>query len=315
MEFLSDMPGLLKSLCEVHSPSGEEWKMKDFILEYIDKNSTAWVQKPIIVEGEHFQDCLILLFGNPKIAAFAHMDTTGFTVRYQDQLVPIGGPEVGGGEIVQGFDALGEIECTLLMDEDGYIRYQFGRGIATGTSLVYKSNYVDRKQHIQSPYLDNRIGIYNLLKVAETIEDGALVFSAWEEHGGGSVPFLVKYLYEKFRIDKMLVSDVTWATEGVHLKGGVVISYRDRSIPRRSFIDQIIKIAAENQILYQEEVEAHGASDGREIQASPYPIDWCFIGPPIENVHTNKERIEKSDLEWTIKFYKLLFQKILVSKI
>ncbi len=315
MKSSNDMPDLLESLCEVHSPSGEEWKMKDFLLDYIKRSSKGWVQKPRIVEGEDFQDCIILLFGKPRVAAFAHMDTTGFTVRYQDQLVPIGGPEVSGGEILQGFDALGEIECTLGMDEDGHIRYQFGRGIASGTSLVYKTNYLDRKQHIQSPYLDNRVGIYNLLKVAETIQDGALVFSAWEEHGGGSVPFLVRYLYEKFRINKMLVSDVTWATEGVHLKGGVVISHRDRSIPRRLFIDQIIKIASDNQILYQEEVEAHGASDGREIQASPYPIDWCFIGPPIENVHTNKERIAKSDLEWMIKFYKLLFQKIQVPKI
>jgi putative aminopeptidase FrvX len=238
------------------------------------------------------------------------MDTTGFTVRYQDQLVPIGGPEVLGNETLQGEDDLGEIECQLLLDDDGHVRYAFGRGITTGTCLVYKSKFLEDDQYIQSPYLDNRVGIYNLLKVAETLENGALVFSCWEEHGGGSVPFLVKYLYENFRINKMLVSDVTWVTEGVHFQQGVVISYRDRSIPRKSFVEEIIRTAKAHDISYQTEVEAHGASDGREIQASPFPIDWCFIGPPIEHVHTNHEKIAKSDLESMTVFYKLLINLV-----
>jgi len=304
------MPDLLKNLCDVQSPSGEEWRMKEFILEYIDQNSGSWKQKPKVVEGEEYQDCIILLFGNPSAAALAHMDTTGFTVRYQDQLIPIGSPEVEGGEILRGFDALGDIECKLHLDEDGHVRYQFGRGITTGTSLVYKSNFLLNNHFYQSPYLDNRVGIYNLLKVAETLDDGALVFSAWEEHGGGTVPFLVKYLYDTYKINKMLVSDVSWATEGVHLGKGVVISMRDHSIPRKTFVNQVIDIANKHHIQFQTEVEAYGSSDGREIQASPYPIDWCFIGAPIDHVHTNKEKLAKSDLDGMINFYKIIMQEI-----
>jgi putative aminopeptidase FrvX len=303
------MKDLLKRLCEVPSPSGEEWRMKEFIMAYVAEHQHLWKVKPTLVEGEDFQDCLMLIFGEPKIAAFAHMDTTGFTVRYQDQLVPIGGPEVFGDEILRGQDSLGEIECKLQLD-DGHVRYTFGRGIETGTSLVYACNFREHEDFIQSPYLDNRVGIYNLLKVAETLTNGALVFSCWEEHGGGSVPFLVKYLYDKFSIRKMLVSDVTWVTEGVRFQQGVVISFRDRSIPRKSFIQEIIDAANRQGIAYQTEVEAHGASDGREIQASPYPIDWCFIGPPIEHVHTNHEKIAKSDLDSMSIFYKLLMRNI-----
>lgn len=304
------MNDLLKRLCEVKSPSGEEWRMKEFVKTYVAENQHLWKTKPTLVDGEDFQDCVMLIFGEPKVAAFAHMDTTGFTVRYQDQLVPIGGPEVLGNETLHGEDDLGEIECQLLLDDDGHVRYAFGRGITTGTCLVYKSKFLEDDQYIQSPYLDNRVGIYNLLKVAETLENGALVFSCWEEHGGGSVPFLVKYLYENFRISKMLVSDVTWVTEGVHFQQGVVISYRDRSIPRKSFVEEIIRTAKAHDISCQTEVEAHGASDGREIQASPYPIDWCFIGPPVEHVHTDHEKIAKSDLESMTVFYKLLINLV-----
>ena len=304
------MSDLLKDLCDVQSPSGEEWRMKEFILDYTAKYSGSWNQKPKIVEGDEFQDCIILLFGNPSVAALAHMDTTGFTVRYQDQLVPIGSPEVKGGEILRGIDGLGEIECKLKLDDDGHVRYQFGRGISTGTSLVYKSNFVIGDYFYHSPYLDNRVGIYNLLKVAETLRDGVLVFSAWEEHGGGTVPFLIKYLYETYKIKKMLVSDVTWATEGVQLNKGVVISMRDQSIPRKKFVNQVINIANIHHIQFQNEVEAYGSSDGREIQASPYPIDWCFIGAPIDHVHTSQEKLAKSDLDWMINFYKIIMREI-----
>jgi putative aminopeptidase FrvX len=238
------------------------------------------------------------------------MDTTGFTVRYQDQLIPIGGPEVEGGEQLTGRDALGEIECWIELNEEYEMRYQFGRAIMPGTSLVYKSNFLEDGALITSPYLDNRVGIYNLLKVAETLENGALVFSCWEEHGGGSVPYLVKFLYEKYQISRMLVSDITWVSDGIDFEEGVVISYRDRNIPRKSFITKISELAFENQIPFQIEVEARGSSDGREIQQAPYPIDWCFVGPPVEHAHSNHEIVAKSDLNSMVSFYRILMDQL-----
>jgi len=301
------MSELLKKLCEVKSPSGLEVNMKEFILNYVNSHDLRWKVKPTIYHGEGFQDCIVLVFGKPKVAAFAHMDTTGFMVRYQDQLIHIGGPEVSGDEILTGKDALGEIECKLDINEEHQMHYKFGRAIISGTSLSYKSNYREDNEFIDSPYLDNRVGVFNLLKIAETLKHGALVFSCWEEHGGGSVPFLVKFLYEKFQINKMLISDITWVSEGVSFHNGVVISFRDKNIPRKSFIDKIISLTVENEISYQIEVEAYGSSDAREIQQSPYPIDWCFIGPPIENAHSDHEKISKKDLASMELIYKMLF--------
>jgi putative aminopeptidase FrvX len=304
------MSELLKSLCAVHSPSGEERNMKQFILSYIDTYSSKWKVKPQLFHGDQFQDCLVLVFGKPRVAAFAHMDTTGFTVRYQNQLIPIGSPEVEGGEKLIGFDSLGEIECLLDLNEEFQAHYHFGRAIMPGTSLTYKSNFVEDRTYINSPYLDDRVGLYNLLKIAETLENGALAFSCWEEHGGGSVPYLVKFLYEKYQISRMLISDITWISEGIVFEEGVVISYRDRNIPRKSFVEEITKLAIANQIPYQVEVEAHGSSDGREIQLAPYPIDWCFIGPPVEHAHSNHEIVAKEDLKSMISFYTILMKQL-----
>ena len=304
------MSKFLRSLCEVHSPSGEEVNMKHFILNFVNENLAKWKVKPQIFHGEEFQDCIILVFGKPEVAAFAHMDTTGFTVRYQDQLIPIGSPEVKGGETLTGSDELGVIECELVLNDHHQLYYKFGRAIISGTNLVYKSNFIEDPSYYYSPYLDNRVGIYNLLKIAKSLENGALVFSCWEEQGGGSVPFLVRFLYNKYRINKMLISDITWISDGVGFDDGVVISYRDKNIPRKSFVKCITNLAIENEIPYQVEVEAFGSSDAREIQISPYPIDWCFIGTPIENAHSNHEKISKKDLKTMIFFYQILMGQL-----
>lgn len=301
---------LLKELIEVHAPSGEEYAMKEFILDYIEKNKKNWKTKPTIHHGDDFMDCIVLSFGKPRTAVFAHMDTIGFTVRYHDQLVPIGGPDIETGYRLTGKDSLGLIDCELMVDENHHLSYRFGRGIQRGTSLVFKSNFRESKENIQSPYLDNRLGMYNALKLAASLTDGIIIFSCWEEHGGGSVPFLAKFIYEKYGVSQALISDVTWVTEGVLPGEGVVISMRDKHIPRRSYINKIISIASASPIPFQLEVEASGSSDGRELQMSPYPFDWCFIGAPEDNVHSPNEIVHKKDIEAMLLLYQLLLQKL-----
>ncbi|WP_155169702.1 aminopeptidase [Fulvivirga kasyanovii] len=306
---LSDI-NLLKQLCQIHAPSGNESGMKDFILDYVDQKKDKWVCQPEVFHGPELQDCVVLKFGSPKTAAFAHMDSIGFTVRYQNQLVAIGGPEVHSGYKLVGQDSLGPIECELEVNKDHQLFYKFGRAIDRGTDLVFKCEFEETDTEITSGYLDNRLGVFNLLKLAETLQNGVLVFSCWEEHGGGSVPMLVKFIYDKWQISQGLISDITWVTDGVYPGEGVVISMRDRNIPRKSYINRIIEIANSSDIPYQLEVEASGSSDGRELQISPYPFDWCFIGAPEENVHSPQEKVNKHDVICMIDLYKVLMENL-----
>jgi len=300
---------LLKDLCNVFAPSGNEVAMKDYIIEYVETQSVNWKVRPDVIHGPAFQDCLILKFGNPRTAIFAHLDSIGFTVRYENQLVPIGSPEAETGYMLVGEDGLGPIDCKLIEDE-GSLFYSFGRGIQSGTELVFKSDFRETEDYVQSCYMDNRLGVYNVLKVAEELQDGLIVFSCGEEHGGGTVPFLCKYIYEKHDVKQALVSDITWVTEGVKHGSGVAISMRDMSVPRRSYIDKIIALARQSGIPYQIEVERSGGSDGREIHASPYPIDWCFVGAPEGNVHSPDEIVHKKDIESMIALYAYLMENL-----
>lgn len=301
---------LLKRLCEVQAPSGHEKPLRDFLLQWIKKEKKNWKTKPTIVAGEEFQDCIILKFGKPRTAIFAHMDSIGFTVRYFNQLLSIGSPDAEMGTKLIGRDSLGPIECELEFDKENHAFYKFGRPIDRGTALTYKIDFRETKEYIETAYLDNRLGVYSALQVASTLKDGIIVFSCWEEHGGGSVGYLADYIYRKWKVRQALISDITWITEGVEHGKGVAISLRDRNIPRRSFVDKIIATAEKNRIDYQLEVEGMGSSDGGELQRSPNPFDWCFVGAPELNPHTPHEKVHKADIRSMISLYQLLMKEL-----
>ncbi|GGK57766.1 aminopeptidase [Rufibacter glacialis] len=302
---------LLRQLCQVHAPSGNEVKMKEFLLAYVQEKQDSWKTKPQIIQGEGFQDCLLLVFGKPRTVIFAHMDSIGFMVRYGRQLIKIGGPGLETGFELVGEDSQGKISCTLVVDEEEQeLHYDFGREIERGTELVFKCDFRETEETVQSCYLDNRLGVWNALQVAETLEDGIIAFGCWEETGGGSVGYLAKYIHETYGITQALISDITWVTEGVLTGEGVAISLRDSLIPRRSFVRKIIKLAQESEIPFQVEVESAGGSDGKELHYGNIPWDWCFIGAPEDNVHTPDEVVHKDDIYAMVALYKLLMQKL-----
>jgi|TARA_B110000908_G_scaffold102656_1_gene120952 putative aminopeptidase FrvX len=305
---------LLKELCGVHAPSGNEIAMTEYLLDYIEKNKKNWKVQPEIIYGDGFQDCIMLKFGNPTTAIFAHIDSIGFTVKYNKEIVKIGGPRTIEGTKLVGEDSQGKFECELLVIEyeDGPDRYEYilDREIDRGTDLVFKREFIETDSHVQSCYMDNRLGVWNALQVAENLENGVICFSCWEEHGGGSVGYLARHMYENWGVRQALISDITWITEGVTDGDGVAISMRDSGLPRRSYINRIIALAKQGGIKYQLEVENAGGSDGNALQKSPYPFDWCFIGAAEHDVHSPTERVNKADIIEMVKLYEYLMEHL-----
>ena len=300
---------LLKKMCSIHSPSGEEYNLSQFLLNYIDENKKTWKNIPKIYIGDAFQDNIILVFGKPRTAIFAHLDSIGFTVKYNNEIIKIGGPVSNEGIILVGEDSLGKIEGKIKR-KDNKLFIDFNRYIDRGTSLTFKMNFREKGNYIQSCYLDNRLGVWNALEQAKTLENGIIVFSSWEEHGGGSIGYLGKFIYEKYNVKQALISDITWITEGVIHGKGCAISLRDSGIPRKSYINKILDIIIPSNIPFQLEVEDAGGSDGNSLQKSEYPWDWCFIGAAEDNVHSPDEKVHKEDIRSMVNIYKELMEKL-----
>lgn len=301
---------LLQKLCSIHAPSGSEYLLTEFLLQYINEQKSGWKNTPKILAGGIFQDSIILVFGNPTTAIFAHLDSIGFTVGYGAQLIPIGGPNIENGYKLVGTDSKGAIECELFLDNENNPCYTFDREIDRGTTLTFKCNFKAEEGYVESCYLDNRLGVLNALEVAETLENGMICFSCYEEHGGGSAQFLGNYIYKHFGVYQALISDITWVTSGVQHGNGVAISMRDSGIPRRKYLNRIINIAQQCKIPFQLEVESTGGSDANVLHKSVAPFQWCFIGAPEDNVHTPEEKVAITDYDNMVKLYKSLMENL-----
>ena len=302
---------LLHSLCRLPAPAGNEAALARFVLDYVRQHHASWQHQPQIIADDRFQDCVLLVFGQPRTAVFAHLDSIGFTVRYGRQLVRIGGPQAEAGYRLVGRDSQGEIDCTLTVDEEtGELGYAFHRDLDRGTELTFYCNFRETETTVQSCYLDNRLGVWNALRLCETLEHGIIAFSCWEEHGGGSVAYLAKFIYETYGVRQALISDITWVTEGVLAGQGCAISLRDSLIPRRAYVDRIRAIAAASGIPHQLEVEGSGGSDAKELQHAAAPWDWCFVGAPEDHVHTPDELVDKRDIESMLALYQALMRQL-----
>ena len=298
---------LLESLCSIPGISGDESRIKDFILAYVQHSKKNWKVQPKIIAGPELQDGFLLVFGAPRVAVFSHIDTVGYTVAYGNGLVKVGGPSAKSKSKL--VDEKGRV-CSLYKDKQGKLSYTGKHVYERGTCLSYQPDFKESEDVIQSPYLDNRLGVFVALKLAETLEDGILAFTTYEEVGGGNAQVLGRYIYDRHQVHQALVADITWVTTGVQPGNGVAISTRDSGIPRRNYVKQIIALAEASGVPYQLEVESGGGSDGNVLQSSAYPFDWCFIGAAEDHVHSPTETVSKVDISSMIALYKHLLFKL-----
>ncbi len=84
----------------------------------------------------------------------------------------------------------------------------------------------------------------------------------------------------------------------------------DKGLMKFGVAKMVLDVLDDAKIPYQIEVESSGGSDGNDIQKSPFPIDWCFIGAPEDLVHTPDEKVHKSDIDSMLKAYRILMDAL-----
>lgn len=287
------------TLLALPGPSGDEGAVTEWLLSQVRQIAPGATWKRL-------GDNLLVLRGSPRAAIFAHQDTTGFTLGYRNELIPIGGPaprhddpirSVSPGEdgsVVRG-------RLRVEGDDERHSTYRLhpeGNAPAEpGTRWVYDRKPAREGGFIVSPYLDNRAGIWAALRALERCPDIAVAFSTGEESHGHGARVCARWLYDKHEITQSLIADITWHTEETPCGGGAVISLRDAYAPRQAYLHRVITLADESGLPYTKEIQSSGSSDGGHINRGSVPMDWVFVGAPEENPHSSLERAALSDLD------------------
>ena len=281
---------LLWELLALDSPSGDESPLADW-LEH-------WAARALPdARVERFGDTVLLQRGaKPSVAVFAHTDTTGWTLGYNSQLIPIGDPNGKIGDQVRpaGRPDNGN---TLRRDTDGVWKLKGKTDSPPGSCWVYADPAAQKSGEIQGPYLDNRCGVWAALTALQHCAEICAAFTTGEEESGGGAMVSARHLYETHGITLALIADLTWHTKHVKCGLGAAISLRDRSLPRRHYLSRVLTLAERSGRPFQREIESSGGSDGGAIERSGVPLDWVFVGAPEKAPHTAKERVRIADLQ------------------
>lgn len=284
----------LMTLLTLPGPSGDEGAL------------TEWLQAEVSAVAPdaaltRLGDSLLVTRGNPTLAIFAHIDTTGFTLGYHNELIPIGAPAARPGDPVRATVAAsgsGAARGTVrLQGRSEEPRLEPNGEAMPGTRWVYDREPVREGNWIVAPYLDNRAGVWCALRALERSVNLAVAFTTGEEQHGHGARVSAQWLYTRFGLTDALIVDMTWQTKDIRCGGGCVISLRDAYCPRQSYLSRVMSLADKSGIPYQKEIQSAGSSDGGHLLRSSVPVDWVFVGAPEQDAHTSEERALLSDLD------------------
>jgi len=285
---------LLTRIQAVPGPSGDEGRIADFLESHCGGIPGTTLRR--------IGDLVIATRGRPRVAVFAHVDTIGFTLAYKRTLAPIGGPRVDGGERIREVGSERTATIQLRNDPPGAWRLSV-KGAEPGGRWVFAEPLKIKKDQVSGPYLDNRAGVWNAVRVLERVEDVAVLFTPGEEHSGRGALVGARLIHEELGISRALISDITWHTGSIKNGKGPAVSLRDRYVPRQAFLDEVLSAAEKSGVPFQREVESAGGSDGSYIERSTFPIDWVFVGAPQKRSHTPKEACCVADLHAMVDLY------------
>lgn len=287
MEYSLD---LLWELLAQDSPAGDEGALADWLQDWLLREAPD-------AAAERLGDSFVITRGTaPKVAVFAHLDTTGWTLGYDKQLIRIGGPQGKPGDAIRPVRRP-DTGATLARRKDGAWKVSGSLDAAPGTRLVYAAVPDLKDGQITAPYLDNRAGLWAALHALKACPEIALALTVQEETGSLGARVTARRLFETHGITQALIADLTWHTKHIKRGAGVAVSLRDSSVPRLSYLNRVLALAEASGLPFQREIEGSGGSDGAGIDRSGVLMDWVFIGAPEKAPHMSRERVHVGDLQ------------------
>ena len=331
---------LLESLVDAFGPSGNEEAVRKLIYKkirpYVDELRVNKLGNLIAHKKGHGKTVMLA----------AHMDEIGLMVKKIDdngfiRVSPIGGIEPmtllgqvvkllksDGSVICNGVITFGElhdgseIKAPPRMDyiyvDTGLTKQQLTRkGIDIGTYIIpdHKFRTLGDKSIITGKALDDRIGCYMLIKMAEKLKNYKqlniyYVFTVQEEIG----LYGAKTSVYEISPDWGIAVDTTFATDSDIQKGpkigsGPYLTVKDSEIIANPKIDEHIKLLAKkNRIPLNLEVVDFGTTDATNIMLSGGGVPSTILSVPVRNLHTTIGVASMVDVQQAIKLGVLLLK-------
>ena len=327
---------MLKELCSLNGTSGDESKVREYIIDSIKDYCTY--------ETDNLGSIIALKKGkktpSKKVSINAHMDEVGFIITSitddgylkfsavggidtkvcLDRAVTVGEKQITGVIADKAFHLLTGDEKDvapsfdkLYIDIGAQSKEQAEEYVTLGDFAYFKSDFYEfGNGFVKAKALDDRIGCMLMIELikSELEYDTYFCFNVQEEVGlRGS-----KCTQQNVQADVAVILEATTAgdLDGVQggdrvcvLGDGPVVSFMDnRTIYDRDLYKKIMSIAKEKNILVQTKTAIAGGNDAGSIQTQGKGAKVTAISLPCRYIHSPSSVVKLSDMDETRKLLK-----------
>lgn len=333
---------MLKDLCLLNGTSGDEVRVRDYIINEIKEYSTY--------EVDNLGSVIAYKKGKKKpnktVCINAHMDEVGFIItgitsdgylRFApvggidtkvclDRAVTVGENRINGVIADKAYHLLEDSEKDkapsfdkLLIDIGAKSETEAQSVVSLGDFAYFESDYTELGNgYIKAKALDDRIGCMLMIELikSELEYDTVFCFNVQEEVGlrGSKCTSFAVGADVSIVLEATTAGDldgVTGADRVCVLGNGGVVSFMDnRTIYDRELYKLAMNTASENNIPVQTKTAVAGGNDAGSIQTSGKGAKVMALSLPCRYIHSPSSVVKKSDIDNTRKLLKEILKKI-----
>ncbi len=328
---------LLRRLMELPGPSGDEWRVREFI----KKEISPYVDE---VYTDKFGNLIAYSKGKgAKVMLVAHMDEIGLMVK-SIEANGITCSEVGGFEAISLLGETVEVEAKgkfitgiittkeianddkikkVIMIEDliidtGYARDELSKqGVEIGSYIHLHPRVTTLRNNklITGKALDDRMGCYALIELAKRLKkrnnEIYYVFTVQEEIGlyGGETSVYGLEPDWAIAVDTTSTNDFSESATR-KIGGGPCLTIKDADmITNRCINDWLKDVARKNKIPLQLDISDFGTTDALTISVAKGGIPCTVVGVAIRNIHTTVGVASLNDIQQLIQLLEELLKE------
>ena len=333
---------MLKDLCLLNGTSGDEVRVRDYIINEIKEYSTY--------EVDNLGSVIAYKKGKKKpnktVCINAHMDEVGFIItgitsdgylRFApvggidtkvclDRAVTVGENRINGVIADKAYHLLEDSEKDkapsfdkLLIDIGAKNEIEAQSVVSLGDFAYFESDYTELGNgYIKAKALDDRIGCMLMIELikSELEYDTVFCFNVQEEVGlrGSKCTSFAVGADISIVLEATTAGDldgVTGADRVCVLGNGGVVSFMDnRTIYDRELYKLAMNTASENNIPVQTKTAVAGGNDAGSIQTSGKGAKVMALSLPCRYIHSPSSVVKKSDIDNIKKLLKEILKKI-----